>query len=148
VKRLNIHKTYVVKPDEIERKWYIVDATGQTLGRLATQIASVLRGKTKPQYTPHEDVGDFVVVVNAEKIQVTGRKLDQKVYYRHTGYPGGIRGVTLRRQLEKHPERVIEHAVKGMLPRGPLGRRMFKKLKVYAGPAHPHQAQQPQAMDL
>ena len=148
MKRLNIHKTYVVKPDEIERKWYIVDATGQTLGRLATQIASVLRGKTKPQYTPHEDVGDFVVVVNAEKIQVTGRKLDQKVYYRHTGYPGGIRGVTLRRQLEKHPERVIEHAVKGMLPRGPLGRRMFKKLKVYAGPAHPHQAQQPQAMDL
>jgi large subunit ribosomal protein L13 len=148
VKRLNIHKTYVVKPGEIEQKWYVVDATGQTLGRLATQIASVLRGKTKPQYTPYEDVGDFVVVINAEKVQVTGRKLDQKVYYRHTGYPGGIRGVTLRHQLEKHPERVIEHAVKGMLPRGPLGRRMFKKLKVYEGPTHPHQAQQPQVMDL
>ncbi len=148
VKRLNIQKTYVAKPGEVERVWYVVDAEGKTLGRLATQIASVLRGKHKPQYTPHEDVGDFVIVVNAEKVHVTGRKLDQKVYYRHSGYPGGIRGITLRRQLDLHPERVIEHAVKGMLPRGPLGRRVFKKLKVYAGPMHPHQAQQPQEMDL
>ncbi len=116
VKKIGIHKTYVAKPGEVERSWYIVDATGLTLGRLATQIASVLRGKNKPQYTPHEDVGDFVIVVNAEKIEVTGRKLDQKKYYWHTGYPGGIREITLRRQLELHPDRVILHAVKGMLP--------------------------------
>jgi len=148
VKRLHIHKTYVAKPGDVEKKWYIVDATDKTLGRLATQIASVLRGKHKPQYTPHEDVGDYVIVVNAEKIQVTGRKLEQKVYYRHSGYPGGIRGVTLQDQLNRHPERVIEHAVKGMLPHGPLGRRMFKKLKVFVGPEHSHQAQNPQVMDL
>jgi len=148
VKRLHIHKTYVAKPGEVEKKWYVVDATDKTLGRLATQIASVLRGKHKPQYTPHEDVGDYVIVVNAEKIQVTGRKLEQKVYYRHSGYPGGIRGVTLQEQLNRHPERVIEHAVKGMLPHGPLGRRMFKKLKVFVGPEHTHQAQNPQVMDL
>jgi large subunit ribosomal protein L13 len=148
VKRLHIHKTYVAKPGEVEKQWYVVDATNKTLGRLATQIASVLRGKHKPQYTPHEDVGDYVIVVNAEKIQVTGRKLEQKVYYRHSGYPGGIRGVTLQDQLNRHPERVIEHAVKGMLPRGPLGRRMFKKLKVFVGPEHSHQAQNPQVMDL
>jgi large subunit ribosomal protein L13 len=148
VKTLKTHRTYVAKPGDVERTWYVVDATGQTLGRLATQIASILRGKTKPQYTPHEDVGDFVIVVNAEKVQVTGRKLDQKKYYWHTGYPGGIREIGLRRQLELHPDRVITHAVKGMLPRGPLGRDQLRKLKVYGGPDHPHQAQQPQALVL
>ncbi len=148
MKRLNTHKTYVAKPGEVEKVWYVVDATGKTLGRLATQIASVLRGKHKPQYTPHEDVGDYVIVVNSEKVRVTGRKLDQKMYYRHSGYPGGIRGVSLRDQLNRHPERVIEHAVKGMLPRGPLGRRIFKKLKVFVGSEHTHQAQDPQVIDL
>lgn len=148
MKQARIHKTFVAKPADIERDWYVVDATDLTLGRLATQVASVLRGKHKPQYTPHEDVGDFVVVINAEKIHVTGRKLDQKMYYRHTGYPGGIRSISLRKQLQKHPERVIEHAVKGMLPRGPLGRRQFKKLKVYAGPEHPHQAQLPKPLPI
>lgn len=148
MKQVIAHKTYVAKPGDVQREWYVVDATDVTLGRLATQIASILRGKTKPQYTPHEDVGDFVVVINAEKVRVTGRKLDQKMYYRHTGYPGGIRSITLRNQLEKHPERVIEHAVKGMLPRGPLGRRQFKKLKVYAGAEHPHQAQMPKSLAL
>ena len=148
MKQAITHKTYIAKPNDVQREWYVVDATGVTLGRLATQIASILRGKTKPQYTPHEDVGDFVVVINAEKVRVTGRKLDQKIYYRHTGYPGGIRSITLRNQLEKHPERVIEHSVKGMLPRGPLGRRQFKKLKVYAGAEHPHQAQMPKPLAL
>lgn len=148
MKQARIHKTYVAKPDDIQRDWYVVDATGLTLGRLATQIASVLRGKNKPQYTPYEDVGDFVIVINAEKVAVTGRKLDQKAYYHHTGYPGGIKSITLRKQLQKHPERVIEHAVKGMLPRGPLGRRQFKKLKVYAGAEHPHQAQLPKPLEL
>ena len=148
MKRIRTHKTYVAKPGMVERKWYVVDATDLTLGRLATRIATVLRGKHKAQFTPHEDVGDFVVVVNAEKIKVTGRKLDQKIYYRHSGYPGGITGITLRRQLELHPERVIQSAVKGMLPRGPLGRRQLKKLKVYAGAEHPHTAQQPESMVL
>ncbi len=148
VKNTRRYKTYVAKPGEVERKWYVVDATDKTLGRLATRIASMLRGKHKPEYTPHEDVGDFVIVVNAEKIRVTGRKLDQKIYYRHTGYPGGIKGVSLRRQLDLHPERVIERAVKGMLPRGPLGRRQLKKLKVYPGPEHPHEAQQPELLEL
>jgi large subunit ribosomal protein L13 len=148
VKQARIHKTFVAKPADIEREWYVVDATDLTLGRLATQIASVLRGKHKPEYTPYEDVGDFVVVINAEKVQVTGRKLDQKEYYHHTGYPGGIKSITLRKQLQKHPERVIEHAVKGMLPRGPLGRRQFKKLKVYAGSEHPHQAQLPKPLPI
>jgi len=148
VKQARIHKTYVAKPGDIQRDWYVVDATGLTLGRLATKIASVLRGKNKPQYTPYEDVGDFVVVINAEKVAVTGRKLDQKEYFHHTGYPGGIKSITLRKQLQKHPERVIEHAVKGMLPRGPLGRRQFKKLKVYAGSEHPHQAQLPKPLEL
>lgn len=148
VKRLRIHKTYTAKPGEVEREWYVVDATDQTLGRLATRIATVLRGKHKPQYTPHEDVGDFVIVLNADKVKVTGRKLDQKFYYRHTGYPGGIRSISLRRQLELHPERVIQHAVKGMLPKGPLGRSMFRKLKVYAGTEHPHQAQQPKPFEF
>jgi large subunit ribosomal protein L13 len=148
VKQARIHKTFVAKPADIEREWYVVDAADLTLGRLATQIASVLRGKHKPEYTPYEDVGDFVVVINAEKVQVTGRKLDQKQYYHHTGYPGGIKSITLRKQLQKHPERVIEHAVKGMLPRGPLGRRQFKKLKVYAGSEHPHQAQSPKPLPI
>ncbi|MBN1877334.1 MAG: 50S ribosomal protein L13 [Anaerolineae bacterium] len=148
MKQADNYRTCVAKPADIDRAWYVVDAEGQTLGRLASQIATILRGKNKPQYTPHEDVGDFVVVVNAEKVAVTGRKLDQKFYYRHTGYPGGIKSVTLRRQLETHPERVIESAVKGMLPHGPLGRRMFKKLKVYVGPEHPHQAQQPALLEL
>lgn len=148
MKNIRMHKTYVAKPGEVERKWYVVDAAGLTLGRLATRIATVLRGKHKPQYTPHEDVGDFVIVVNAEKINVTGRKLDQKMYYRHTGYPGGIREISLRRQLDLHPERVIMHAVKGMLPHGPLGRQQLKKLKVYPGPQHPHQAQQPLPLEF
>ena len=148
MKQLRTHKTYVAKPGEVERKWYVVDATDRTLGRLATRIATILRGKHKPVFTPHEDVGDFVVVVNAEKIKVTGRKLDQKMYYRHSGYPGGITGITLRRQLELHPERVLQSAVKGMLPRGPLARRQIKKLKVYAGGQHPHEAQQPEVLDL
>jgi large subunit ribosomal protein L13 len=143
-----MHKTYVAKPNEVEKEWYVVDASGKTLGRLATRIAEVLRGKHKPQFTPHEDVGDFVIVVNAEKVAVTGRKLDQKFYYRHSGYPGGIRSISLRDQLQQHPERVIEHAVKGMLPRGPLGRRIFKKLKIYTGPEHPHQAQMPKPMEV
>lgn len=148
MKNIRMYKTYVAKPGEVERVWYVVDAAGRTLGRLATQIATVLRGKHKPQYTPHEDVGDFVIVVNAEKIEVTGNKLDQKKYYWHTGYPGGIRERTLRRQLELHPERVIEHAVKGMLPHGPLGRRQLKKMKVYSGPQHPHEGQQPKPLEL
>ncbi len=148
MKRLSIHKTYVAKPGTFEQQWYVIDATGKTLGRLATMVASILRGKNKPQYTPYEDVGDFVIIVNAEKVHVTGRKLDQKSYHHFSGYPGGLHSVTLRRQMEIHPERVIEHAVKGMLPRGPLGRQMYRKLKVYAGPEHPHQAQQPQVMEI
>ncbi len=138
----------MAKPGEIRQEWYVVDATNKILGRLSTEIARVLRGKHKPEYTPHVDVGDFIIVINAEKVKVTGRKLDQKLYYRHTGYPGGLKSITLRRQLEKFPERVIEAAVKGMLPRGPLGRQMFKKLKVYAGPNHPHEAQQPKPLAL
>jgi large subunit ribosomal protein L13 len=141
-------KTFSAKPQDIERKWFVVDAQGQTLGRLATRIATVLRGKHKPVYTPHMDCGDYVIVVNADKIHVTGQKLEQKTYYRHSGYPGGLRQVSLRRQLQVHPDRVIEAAVRGMLPHNRLGRKMFKKLKVYAGPAHPHQAQQPTAMEL
>ncbi len=141
-------KTYVTNPNEIEREWYVMDATGQTLGRLATQIAHRLRGKHKPIYSPSVDAGDYVIVVNAKKIRVTGRKLDQKIYYRYTGYPGGLREVTLRNLLQKHPTRVIEHAVRGMLPKNRLGRQMFKKLKVYAGPEHPHAAQQPKPLEL
>jgi large subunit ribosomal protein L13 len=141
-------RTYSGKKEEIEREWYIVDAEGQTLGRLASRIAPVLRGKHKPTYTPHLDCGDYVIVVNAEKVHVTGRKKDQKAYYRHSGYPGGLKTITLREQLDKHPERVLQAAVKGMLPKNRLGRRMFKKLKVYAGEAHPHQAQQPKLLEL
>ena len=141
-------KTYVAKPTDRERNWLVVDADGQTLGRLATQIADALRGKRKPTYTPHIDTGDFVVVVNAEKIQVTGNKLDQKKYYRHSGYPGGLKERTLREQLERRPTEVLRKAVKGMLPRNRLARKQLTKLKVYAGPEHPHAAQQPQPMEI
>ena len=136
-------KTYSAKPGEIARDWYVVDAAGQTLGRLATQIADRLRGKGKPQFTPHVDTGDFVVVVNAEKIAVTGKKLDGKTYYRHSGYPGGLRSRTLREQLERRPTEVLRKAVRGMLPRTRLGRQQLTKLKIYVGPDHPHAAQEP-----
>jgi large subunit ribosomal protein L13 len=136
-------KTYSAKPGEIQRDWYVVDAEGQTLGRLATQIAERLRGKGKPQFTPHVDTGDFVVVVNAEKIAVTGNKLDHKLYYRHSGYPGGLRQRTLREQLDRLPTEVLRKAVRGMLPRNRLGRQQLTKLKIYAGPEHPHAAQEP-----
>jgi large subunit ribosomal protein L13 len=139
-------KTYNAKPGEIAREWYLVDASGQTLGRLATAIADTLRGKNKPQYTPHVDTGDFVVVVNAEKIAVTGKKLDEKLYYRHSGYPGGLRQRTLREQLERRPTEVLRKAVKGMLPRNRLSRQQITKLKIYAGPEHPHEAQQPKSL--
>jgi large subunit ribosomal protein L13 len=141
-------KTWNAKPGEVERRWYLVDADGKTLGRLATRIADTLRGKDKPEYTPHVDTGDFVVVVNAEKITVTGKKLDDKIYYRHSGYPGGIRSRTLREELERRPTEVIRKAVKGMLPRNRLARAQLTKLKVYAGPEHPHEAQNPQALQL
>jgi large subunit ribosomal protein L13 len=141
-------KTYSAKPGEITREWYLVDAEGKTLGRLATQIADTLRGKRKPQYTPHVDTGDFVIVVNAEKIQVTGNKLDQKRYYRHSGYPGGLRSRTLREQLERRPTEVLRVAVKGMLPKNRLARQQITKLKIYAGPAHPHEAQNPRLLEL
>jgi large subunit ribosomal protein L13 len=141
-------KTYVATPATRERNWLVVDANGQTLGRLATQIANALRGKRKPEYTPHCDVGDFVIVVNAEKIAVTGRKREDKMYYRHSGYPGGLRSRTLNDMLERRPEEVIRLAVKGMLPRTRLGRAQLRKLKVYAGPDHPHAAQKPQPMEV
>ena len=140
-------KTWNAKPGEVERRWYVVDADGQTLGRLATRIADTLRGKGKAQYTPHVDTGDFVVVVNAEKVMVTGNKLDQKRYYRHSGYPGGLRSRTLREQLERRPTEVIRKAVKGMLPKNRLARQQLNKLKVYAGPDHPHEAQAPQPLE-
>jgi large subunit ribosomal protein L13 len=139
-------KTYTAKPGEIERSWYVVDAESKTLGRLATQIADVLRGKGKPAYTAHVDTGDFVIVVNAGKIHVTGQKLDQKMYYRHSGYPGGLRSRTLREQLERRPEEVIRKAVRGMLPKNRLAAAQLKKLKVYAGPDHPHAAQNPEPL--
>lgn len=141
-------KTYVTKPAEIERAWYVVDAEGQTLGRLASSVATILKGKHKPTYSPAVDCGDFVVVVNADKIAVTGRRLEQKKYYRHSLYIGGLKEISLRDQLQQHPERVIESAVRGMLPKNTLGRKMFKKLKVYAGAEHPHEAQQPQPLEL
>jgi large subunit ribosomal protein L13 len=141
-------KTYVAKPTDRERNWLIVDAEGQTLGRLATQIADVLRGKRKPTYTPHIDTGDFVIVVNAKKIAVTGNKRAAKMYYRHSGYPGGLKSRTLNDMLERRPEEVIRLAVKGMLPRNRLARRQITKLKIYAGPEHPHAAQQPQPMEI
>ena len=141
-------KTYNAKPGEIERGWYVVDANGETLGRLATRIADALRGKRKPTYTPHVDTGDFVIVVNAEKIAVTGNKRQDKRYYRHSGYPGGLKSRSLNDMLERRPEEVIRLAVKGMLPRNRLARKQLTKLKVYAGPEHPHAAQQPQAMEI
>ena len=140
-------KTYSAKPGEITREWYLVDAEGKTLGRLATQIADTLRGKRKPQFTPHVDTGDFVIVVNAEKIRVTGNKLDQKRYYRHSGYPGGLRSRTLREQLERRPTEVLRVAVKGMLPKNRLARQQITKLKIYAGPEHPHEAQNPKPLE-
>mgnify|MGYP000822547542 CR=1 FL=1 len=139
-------QTYMANPDKIERKWYVVDATGYTLGRLTSEVAKILRGKNKPIFTPHMDCGDYVIVVNAEKIQVTGKKLDQKIYYNHSDYVGGMRETTLREMMAKKPEKVIELAVKGMLPKGPLGRSMIKKLHVYAGAEHNNQAQKPEVL--
>ncbi len=136
----------MANPDTIERKWYVVDANGQTLGRLASEVAKVLRGKNKPQFTPHEDTGDFVIVVNAEKITVTGKKMNQKTYFTHSDYVGGEKEITLKEKLAKHPEEVIEHAVRGMLPKGPLGNKMYKKLFVYAGPDHKQAAQKPEVL--
>ena len=141
-------KTYVATPQDRERNWLLVDAEGKTLGRLATQIADALRGKRKPTYTPHVDTGDFVIVVNAEKIAVTGDKLAQKRYYRHSGYPGGLRSRTLREMLDRRPEEVVRKAVRGMMPRNRLGRKQLTKLKVYAGPEHPHAAQRPEPMEV
>ena len=138
--------SFMANPAKVERKWYVVDATGYTLGRLASEVAKVLRGKNKPVFTPHSDTGDYVVIVNAEKIKVTGKKLDQKIYYHHSEYVGGMKETTLREMLAKKPEKVVELAVKGMLPKGPLGRQMFTKLHVYAGPEHPHAAQKPEAL--
>ena len=141
-------KSFMASPSTVERKWYVVDAEGKTLGRLASEVANVLRGKNKPTYTPHIDTGDYVIVVNAEKIQVTGKKLDQKIYYHHSVYVGGMKEATLREMMQKKPEFVITHAVKGMLPKGPLGRQMLKKLHVYAGPEHNHAAQKPETLDI
>jgi large subunit ribosomal protein L13 len=141
-------KTFSAKPQDVRREWHLVDATNKTLGRLATELARRLRGKHKPEYTPHVDTGDCIVVVNAEKIRVTGNKLEDKYYHHHTGYIGNLKSIPLGEQLEKHPERVIESAVKGMLPKTKLGRAMYKKLHVYAGPEHPHAAQQPAALDI
>ena len=138
----------MASPSTVERKWYVVDAEGKTLGRLASEVANVLRGKNKPTYTPHIDTGYYVIVVNAEKIQVTGKKLDQKIYYHHSEYVGGMKEATLREMMQKKPEFVITHAVKGMLPKGPLGRQMLKKLHVYAGPEHNHAAQKPETLDI
>ena len=139
-------QTYMANPDKIERKWYVVDADGCTLGRLASGVASVLRGKNKPQFTPHVDTGDYVIIVNADKVKVTGKKMDQKIYYHHSDYVGGMKETTLKEMLAKKPERVIELAVKGMLPKGPLGRSMYTKLFVYAGPEHKHEAQKPETL--
>jgi large subunit ribosomal protein L13 len=141
-------KTYSTKLSDIERKWYLVDARDKTLGRLATEIARILRGKHRPYFTSHLDTGDYVIVINAGQIRVTGRKLDQKIYYRHSGYPGGLKSITLREQLVKHPTRVLRAAVRGMLPHNRLGRRMIKKLKIYAEDSHPHRAQQPIPLEL
>ena len=141
-------KSFIAKPAEVERKWYVVDAEGKTLGRMASEIASVLRGKNKPIYTPHVDCGDYVIVINAEKVEVTGKKRKEKIYKRHTGYPGGLREMTFEQMLEKHPTEVVRHAVKGMMPNGKLGRQMYKKLKVYAGPEHDHAAQKPEVLDI
>lgn len=141
-------KTFSAKPETVKRDWYVVDATGKTLGRLASEIARRLRGKHKPEYTPHVDTGDYIVVINAEKVVVTGNKAKDKIYHRHTGYPGGLKSISFEKLIEKAPERVIANAVKGMLPKNPLGRAMFRKLKIYAGPEHKHQAQQPKPLDI
>jgi large subunit ribosomal protein L13 len=141
-------KTFVAKPESVQRDWFVVDATDKTLGRLAAEIATRLRGKHKPEYTPHVDTGDYIVVVNAEKVTVTGNKAKGKVYYSHSGYPGGLKEATFEKMIEKKPQMVLEKAVKGMLPKGPLGREMFRKMKVFVGPEHTHQAQQPQALDI
>jgi large subunit ribosomal protein L13 len=141
-------KTFSAKPAEVRRDWYVVDATNKTLGRLSTEIALRLRGKHKPEYTPHIDTGDYIVVINAEKVRVTGKKLQDKIYHHHTGYVGNLKSVPLQKMLDEHPERVIEKAVKGMLPRGPLGRQMYSKLRVFAGPEHTHAAQQPIPLEV
>ena len=141
-------RTYMPRKVEIERQWFVVDARDEILGRLASEIARILRGKHKPWYTPHADMGDHVIVINADKIRVTGRKADQKVYYRHTGYAGGIRSTSYREVMDKHPERILSKAIWGMLPHNPLGRMMFKKLRVYAGDKHPHEAQKPAALEF
>ena len=141
-------KTFMANPDKIDRKWYVVDAKGATLGRLASEVASVLRGKNKPEFTPHADCGDYIIVINAAQVKVTGKKLDQKIYYNHSEYVGGMRETTLRELLAKKPERVVELAIKGMLPKGPLGRDMYRKLHVYAGETHGHQAQKPVVLEI
>ncbi|MFP2770083.1 50S ribosomal protein L13 [Oceanisphaera sp. KMM 10153] len=141
-------KTFVAKPETVKRDWYVVDAEGKTLGRLATEIASRLRGKHKPEYTPHVDCGDYIVVINAEKIQVTGNKAEGKIYYSHSGFPGGLKSISFEKLIVRKPEMVIESAVRGMLPRGPLGRAMFRKMKVFVGGQHNHAAQQPQVLDI
>ena len=141
-------KTFVAKPETVKRDWFVVDAEGKTLGRIATEIASRLRGKHKPEYTPHVDTGDYIVVINAEKVVVTGNKASDKMYYAHSGFPGGIKSISFEKLIDRKPEMVIEAAVKGMLPKGPLGRAMFRKLKVYAGGEHNHAAQQPQVLDI
>ncbi len=140
--------TYMAKPQDIERKWYVIDAEGKTLGRLASEAASILRGKNKPIFTPHMDTGDYVIIINAEKVAVTGKKRKEKIYKRHTGYPGGLREITFEKLQAKDPEEIIKHAVKGMMPNGKLGRQMFKKLKVYAGPEHKHAAQKPEVWEF
>ena len=146
--RQQIQTTYATTPSVIEHGWWVIDARGMTLGRLAARVAPILRGKHKPYFTPHLDTGDYVIIVNAEKIHVTGKRMDQKIYYRHSGYPGGLKKMTLRELMKRRPTRALKLAIKGMLPKGPLGRQMMTKLKVYAGAEHPHQAQQPQALDI
>lgn len=143
-----VQKTYATKPDVIERRWWVVDAKGMTLGRVASKVAPLLRGTHKAYFTPHLDTGDYVIIVNADKIHVTGKRMDQKTYYRHSGYPGGLKSMTLREMMDRFPTRALRLAIKGMLPKGPLGRRMFKKLKIYASADHPHQAQQPRILEL
>ncbi len=143
-----VQKTYATTPEVIERRWWVVDAKGMTLGRVASKVAPLLRGTNKTYFTPHLDTGDYVIIVNADKIHVTGKRMDQKIYYRHSGFPGGLKSMTLREMMDKFPTRALRLSIKGMLPKGPLGRRMFKKLKIYAGAEHPHQAQQPQILEL
>lgn len=143
-----MRRTYYAKQGEVERKWYLIDADGMVLGRMATEIARILRGKHKPQFTPHTDTGDFIVVINADKVRLTGKKIDDKIYYRHSGYPGGIKSINARALLKRFPERVVEYAVWGMLPKNSLGRKQYTKLKVYRGPSHPHKAQNPEKLEF